>query len=445
MTIDHIKHTNPHPHWNPWGSVEFVGEPLGTPDNCASCHYYPGSARWPIQVQVGVWWLGGGGSLFSTTCACHLRVICWRMFVALLGALVLISETNHLHTIQRIFCKQVNNVSAQSDGAQYVITFTSDKWEGPWYQSSQPTILNSVQTELNQTLDVCKVPAQLTYAPSLEVTPRPTSACDDDDSNCAPSPMPAPTPSIDDAVVSGEDVTTGAPAARVQEGNNEEVRRLTAETLLPPYVDASQPEEVAAYHQEQEELAARVAKERASVADAVAATAANGAFYQANKDEEGSGLRGKSIVDWATSGSSSRSDALTQDLQRHLASASEHVITGDDYAVSETDQQLMKCCHGRPGPAYVVACVIDNYFDFATLPPTKGPPFDDTCLAVVGACGGSCGTKINDPPRCENGRIPLRDLIGKVCTSKTGPNTNKRYPSGVDDYLVSTCCCILCL
>ena len=154
--------------WTKWASVDFVGDPLGTSDNCAPCRNYPSAVNWPLQVKT-------------------------------------------------------TNTSAKAEGAQYVITFTADKFKGQWIQSSQPSILNMVTSENeNKSYDVCKTPLQLSVAPSTFHTPSPT--------------VPSPTVAGASRRVLGVRGNGGGGA--------------DDEDALPSFVDASSPAEVAAFRRE---------------------------------------------------------------------------------------------------------------------------------------------------------------------------------------------------
>jgi hypothetical protein len=219
MTIDKIKTHKVHIPWKPFGSLHFAADPLGNDHNCAPCIGYAGSVRWPLEVRV----LNGSGA---------------------------------------------------AEGGQYVVTYTSNKWNGDWYQSSQPTILNSLHTD-NQTMEVCKIPGQLSIAPSMTPTHDPDH-----------TPSPTVTPPGRKLLATDDDAAAGAP-----------------EIIQP----------------------------------------------------EGPGLTG-----WDTTG-----DSQFSADERRLGESEK--ISGDDAAISYTDQQLLQCCHGAPGPTYVVACLVGNTLLFDLL------------------------------------------------------------------------------
>jgi len=312
MTIDKIKSHKVVMPWKPYGSLHFAPEPLGNEHNCAPCIGSTGCDA-GIYEGIGLEWR----ALFTCQRCVSEKPL---MFLALWPLDVCAGRSVRWPLEVRVL-----NASGEARGGQYVITYTSSKWDGDWYQSSQPTILNSVISN-NQTVQVCKVPAELSIAPSL-----------------TPTHTPAP-----------------------------------------------------------------IRKRRLLEADATPEA----------RDELVAG-----------------GSAAEEEEQRRLESEK---ISGDDAAISYTDKQLLQCCHGSPGPVYVVACLVDEYFTYARHKQTAsagfGPPFDNRCTAVAGVCGASCGTQVNEPTNCVNGKIPQYKLVSGMCKDPESNDDDDCGPQHEDDF-----------
>jgi len=276
MTLSIITEKNGHRPWKPYASVEFVGTGLGSDTNCHTCLGYGSSVSWPIQVKV-------------------------------------------------------HNTTAKAQGGQYVITYTADKWTGPWYQSSLPSILNTINN-VTQVMDVCKVPKQFTGAP----TPAPTHG----------PPTPVTT-------------TAGKQRQLLSEEDSEE--------------------------EEEEDWSPEVQLEQ----------------------------------------------ELQRNEERRLRSSTDQISIDDITDATIEDIEILDCCHGRPGPVYVVACVVETFSEVRRTKGkfTHGPPFDDRCVAVAGTCGASCGTQVQQPSHCVDNKIPDYYLIEDKCNDDDVYNDKKGHHS----------------
>ena len=103
-------------------------------------------------------------------------------------------------------------------------------------------------------------------------------------------------------------------------------------------------------------------------------------------------------------------------------------LSADDGVADDLIEEYeLDCCIGKPGPTYLVACVIRDWVSFNENGVKQpGPPFDDRCVAVSGVCGGTCGAHTKQPTHCEGGQIPLWELVSNLCDD---PDTDDDYES----------------
>lgn len=96
----------------------------------------------------------------------------------------------------------------------------------------------------------------------------------------------------------------------------------------------------------------------------------------------------------------------------------------DDFATDDLSAAQLGCCIGSPGQLYMVACVVRDWPGTGNVGKTvKGPPFDDRCVTVSGACGVTCGARLQEPKsHCEEGVIPQRYLVADYCGNKEDDN-----------------------
>jgi hypothetical protein len=391
MTISKIDFHNRELPWKQAGKIRFVKGGLGNDKNCHTCQGYPLSVNWPIQVQV-------------------------------------------------------ENVTAQAGGGVYVITYTSSKWKGPWYQSSLPTILNNVH-EFNQTMDVCKVPQELSIAPTLSPThpgnSRPPTVVVSD------SPTQAPVAArrrkrralLGNEAAGEEEMQE---AAEDEDAAVVDVEALLNGVELPPYVNPNSAGDLAAFANERLALERHVKDEdiklRELVLEARAEARQAKHFREVQTAAQPLSFSPAAGLTTTTTMTGRALEAEAVAAQRESPSTSLELevarrqlvsekITGEDDRISYTDYELMNCCHGPPGPVYVVACVVTDYFTarqgrLAHKNTVLGPPFDDRCAAVAGVCGGSCGSAVRDPKHCIDGHIPDYLLVSSECEDGSTVSTN---------------------